>query len=87
MSIEELMNLPDKEMFALSDLVRIGLTKKAAYRNIAEGRLIGIKVGKRWYIPRKALIAFLQQALEEGVKATTEIKWLDNEKKRYEAKA
>ncbi|WP_456489126.1 helix-turn-helix domain-containing protein, partial [Caminibacter pacificus] len=70
MNIEELFDIPQKENISLAELSEKGImSKKIAYKNIVEGKLTAIKIGQRWYIPRKALLSFLEDAHKAGIES------------------
>jgi excisionase family DNA binding protein len=59
--VSEPLLLPAKDAFRL-----IGVGRDAGYRLIAEGRLRGLRLGRRVLVPRAECERFVERELEGG---------------------
>ncbi|WP_456451636.1 helix-turn-helix domain-containing protein [Hydrogenimonas sp.] len=63
-SIEEMVDIPKMQFIPLTELENAGLILRTTARKlIKEGKLQAVKVGRKYFIPRKALIAWLESNL------------------------
>ena len=64
MTAEELYNLPQDQNILLSTIEKLGIIKAQTAKNlIHRGELVAIKIGQRFYVPRKELIRFIEASL------------------------
>ncbi len=58
---EMIQGLPDRSFFWPVDVARVlGVSRSTVYRWIEEGKLIAIKIGGKYKVPRRSLIEFLE---------------------------
>jgi len=63
-SIEEIFNIPEKPVLSYKEIEEAGIMRKhTAYRMVKNGELEALRIGGKVFIPRKALIAWLESNL------------------------
>ena len=63
-SAEDLFDIPEKANLSLADIEKAGIMKRCTTRKrIVNGELEAMRIGSKYFIPRKALIKWIESNL------------------------
>lgn len=64
---EEIFDIPKRQNLSLSDIEALGIVKAPMLRKmVSSGALKSIRVGRKYFVPRKVLIDWLERELNRG---------------------